>query len=696
MSDADLPELEQAVHLHSAGRLVEAERVYRSILAKQPDDIETVHKLAVLLSQRRAFAEAEGLFQRVRSAQPDLAAVHFNYGLHCQSQGRAEDASVAHSRAIQLDPNFVDAHLHLASILRRSGRLDEAIEHWTRAVELDPQQADACMNIGVAMAMRGRDPEAIEWLRRTVALRPDHLNALLNLAWVYERQGKSQLAADTCAQALHAHPNSPVVLDRLAHALHSLGQIDQAIMTAAQAVQLDPRGGAWINLGTSQLKSGDYPAAMQSFRQAVQVNPRDHLARSNLLMAMNCDPSVTSEQRFHAHREFETVQILNRGITRLRHSNDRNPDRPLRIGYVSPDFRQGPVASFFEPILRAFDRSNFTVTCYSDLARPDATTGRLRQLASSWVDVSAMTDDELASRIQSDRQDILVDLTGHSAANRLLVFARKPAPVQVSYLGYLTTTGLTTIDYRLTDSIADPPGQADRFHTEALLRLSCFFCYQPPDDPIDPGPLHLLKNGYVTFGSLNHSAKFNPRVLGLWAKLLASVPDSRLMLLANAPGECERRLRTFFTDHHIAAERLQLVHRQSYADYLKLYQSIDIALDPFPFNGHTTSCDALWMGVPVVTLAGDSYASRTCTSLLMRLGLPELIAKDHEHYFQIAAELAGDSSRLSQLRSTLRPTFASSIITNATTFAADLESALRAAWRGWCTGIDPHRSTDPS
>jgi predicted O-linked N-acetylglucosamine transferase (SPINDLY family) len=368
--------------------------------------------------------------------------------------------------------------------------------------------------------------------------------------------------------------------------------------------------------------------------------------------------------------------------------NDRTSDRPLRIGYLSPDFRRHSVSFFFEPLLAAHDRSRVQVTCYADLPNPDEVSRRLQGLADRWCNVTPLSHQQLADRIREDGIDILVDLAGHTAGNRLPVFAQKPAPIQVSWLGYPGTTGLDAIDARLTDDIADPPGEADRCHSERLVRLpDGFLCYSPPEDAPSVTPLPAISAGHITFGSFNNPAKITHEAIRAWAAILNNLPNARLLLKGKAFADATtcRRFRRLFAACGIDANRLTTMGMtQSSREHLDLYGQVDIALDTFPYNGTTTTCEALWMGVPVVTLKGKRHAARVGASILHRLELDHLTASSQDDYVAKALTLAGDTAALQALRAGLRERMQRSPLCAPRPFAAAVEDAYRTLWQQWC------------
>jgi predicted O-linked N-acetylglucosamine transferase (SPINDLY family) len=406
-----------------------------------------------------------------------------------------------------------------------------------------------------------------------------------------------------------------------------------------------------------------------------------------VIACLNYDPDCTPEQALAEHRHWAERVASPRYPAAPRHANDRDPERRLRIGYVSPDFRRHPVSSIFAPILAAHDPRQTEVTCYYNFAGEDVVTLRLKSLAQHWRPVAAIDDAALCAQIRADRIDILVDLAGHTGGSRLLAFAHKPAPVQVSWLGYFNTTGLATMDYFLSDPWSSPPGQ-DRLYVERLLRLPhTRFCYEPPQYMPEVGTLPCDSSGHITFGSLNNLAKLNDQVLALWSQLLLALPHSRLLVqtaaLDDAPN-C-RHFRERWARLGIAPERLQLRGFAPIEQSPAAYAEIDIALDPFPFCGGMTSFEALWMGVPLITLPGATVASRQSASMLANLGLRELIAADAREYVDKARELALDPQRLAALRAGLRARFAASPLMDYRGFARALESAYRRMWRDWVT-----------
>jgi predicted O-linked N-acetylglucosamine transferase (SPINDLY family) len=409
---------------------------------------------------------------------------------------------------------------------------------------------------------------------------------------------------------------------------------------------------------------------------------------------MNYHPGMEASAIAEEHRRWNQVHAEPLRPFILPHTNERSPSRRLRIGYVSPDFRAHSVAYFLEGLLEHHDHSQVEVFCYAEVANPDAVTARMEQLAGHWRRITGMPDAEVAELIRHDGIDILVDLAGHTANRRLLVFARKPAPVQVTWLGYPNTTGLDTIDYRLTDHFADPPGSTEHLHSEQLIRLpQSAWCYRPLENPppVSAPPVH--DTGHITFGCFNAMPKINRPLLELWSGILLAVPGSRLLLKNASLGETsmQHQLWKQLQEMGIGPERVEMVGCvPDLSGHLGMYGRVDIALDTFPYHGTTTTCEALWMGVPVVTLAGKTHVSRVGASLLSNLGHQEWIASIPEEYVKIAVELAKDLPRLTALRSTLRERMQASPLMDAAGFARDIEAAYRKIWRTWCAQPESH------
>ncbi len=433
---------------------------------------------------------------------------------------------------------------------------------------------------------------------------------------------------------------------------------------------------------------GRQEAGIDLLRKAITQLPHDVGLHGNLLYALHHTAGddgslLLSEHRAWANRHAEPLQNEIRP-----HGNDRTPDRRLRVGYVSADFREHPASRFLLPLIEAHDRTHVEVFCYSDVRRPDSLTHRCKAASDQWRETTGCSDQALAELVRQDGIDILIDPTGHMAYNRLLTFARRPAPVQIAYFGYPGTVAMKAIEYRITDALLDPPGLTEHHYTEKLVRvIPSAMVWAPLTATPDVGPLPALSNGYITFGALNRLSKVNPLIIGLWAQALAAVPQSRLLLLSPTVSEveAEQEVRQFFARNGVPSHRLELAPRSPRESYLKLFNLIDVHLDTFPYNGCTTTCDGLWMGVPTITLAGRAYASRIGVSLLSQVGLSDMIANALEEFVAIATRFASNLPRLAELRSCLRQRMKDSPLMDAKSLARGMEAAYRTAWNEWCS-----------
>jgi protein O-GlcNAc transferase len=599
---------------------------------------------------------AEVGLQLIREAiriKGDVPAFHCSLGNVLADSGEVEGAIQAFQHALALQPVFPEAQTCLGNMYRARGDLEAAIGQFNAVIAGGVNTAKAHNNLGVLLLDTGRENEAIAHLVEALRERPDFAEGHNNLGVALLREGRLDEAASSFREAIRHQPD----------------------MAAA-----------WNNLGGALKARGKIPEAIESYREAIRLNPKFIDAHSNLIMLLGYSAEVPHHLLVDQARQFDR-DIAAPLLRRRKLANVPDPTRRLRIGYVSGDFRDHAVNYFFEPLMRHHQKADFEFFAYAHMHVEDAVTARLRDGFDIWRNIVAMSDDAVADLIEADGIDILIDLSGHMAANRLLVFARKPAPIQATWLGFTTTTGVSAIDYRITDPYADPPGMTEQLNTETLWRLpSTFCCYQPRTDiadPIDHPPRD--DNDFVTFGCFNNFTKVSDRTLECWAEILRRIPDARLLLEivgidgADFRHETEARLDRF----GLPLDRVILEPRKRSNQYV-LYNSIDIALDPFPFNGGATTLDALWMSVPVVTLAGEYFTARMGVTILNNVGLPELVAGDEAAYIELAVALAGDASRLRAMRGDLRRRMRASRMMDFAAFARDMEAAYRAMWRKWC------------
>jgi protein O-GlcNAc transferase len=648
-------------------------------------------------------------------------------GLQAQQAQRYAEAERAYRAALQIDPGHPQALTLLGMLAGMAGHFQFAIDLFLRALPRDPNNVDLHHNLGETYRQLGDTDKALAYFNRALQLRPEHLeayrsaaDAALDAADAAEAAGNGVQAGEFRRMAakylmkLGAYENlrrlegaeasfrEAVALDPAsADALYSLGSLvlersrpSEGVALLRRAIALNPKHAeAHTNLGSAYYSLSRWDEMEEAYRAALALDPSARLARQNLASASLgrwlYDDASTPEAIFAAHRSWgEAASAEQAAAPRAPFLNTRETGRRLRVAYVSSDFANHPVASFLLPLLTRHDRDAVEIFCYSELAKPDSTTTRIRELAGGWRDTIPLDDDALRAQFRADRIDIIVDLAGHTARNRLRALAVKAAPVTASWLGYPATTGLASIDWRITDAIADPPG-AERFYTEKLLRLEHgFLCYAPmTGDGPAPAPPPGSIRGRVTFGSFNNAAKIAPATVRAWAAILAAMPQARLLLKAAILNDAGMRqsLHDRFAAMGIPPQRIELRgYLPDPAAHLALYAEIDVALDPFPYNGTTTTCEALWMGVPVVTLIGDRHAGRVGLDLLSRIGLDALAAADEEAYVATACALAQDAERLKRLRGELRARMRASPLCDEAGFARAFEDGLRRMWQDWC------------
>jgi predicted O-linked N-acetylglucosamine transferase (SPINDLY family) len=680
--------LEQAFNLavqqHRAGKLREAESIYRQILSAQPNQPETLHMLGLLAYQSGHASAAVDLIGKAIAINPNDAAYHSNLGMALTALGRLDEAAKALQNAIRLEPNLPEPHNNLGNTFRALGRLDEAAAMFRKAIQLSPSFTAARINLGNIHRARGEFEQAISEFLAALRINPHLPEAQTNLANTLLDQGKLADAMAAYRAAVGLDPSNSLYHYNLGVALERNGQTDEAMACLRGAIRLNPRFIPAYHLGALLQDCGQIDEAIACFRGALSVDPNAAIVHSGLCYALHFHPDSTPESILREHRDWNQRFAAPLTPKTPTFANDRSPDRKLKIGYVSPNFHEHPVARFLLPLLENHDRQNVRIFCYGGVARPDDYTHRAQRAAEVWRDVRGLGDAQLADQIREDGIDILVDLSAHLADNRLLAFARRPAPVQMTYLAYCSTTGVDAIGYRISDGVLDPPGADESVYAEKTVRLPhCYWCYEPPANAPEVGPLPAQRNGHVTFGCLNNFSKVSAAALDAWVRILGQVPGSHLILHAR-PGSHRQRVLERFAAGGIAAERIRFVEQRPQAQYLATYNDIDIALDSFPYAGGTTSCDALWMGAALVTLRGEIAVGRGGATILHTLGLDSLTANDVEAYVTSAVGLARDLPRLTELRSTLRLRMQSSPLMNAAQFARDMETLYREIWRRWC------------
>ena len=675
--------LAAATRFQRLGAFAQAEQLYRQLLREHPDKAEVWCRMGDVCQALGHHNEALACFAKAAQLQPNFGPAWFNLGRALHRLGRREDAGASWERAASLQPNDPAPLNELGLLLMELGRPAEAASRFAQVLRMRPDSAATQSNLGLALLNLGKAQEAMRSFLQALQLQPDVAETHNNLGLALLNLGRAGEAIASFQQALQFRPDLADAHNNLGLAFATTGLVEDAEACYGRAVQIQPdHVGALTNLANSSKDQGRVAEAVACYRKALDARPDDAKTRSNLLLAMqyqaDADPlKILDETRRYVQRHAAPLA----GAIQL-HSAPPPGERRLRLGYLSADFREHAAAYFLEPILLNHDHQSFEIFCYADVPYPDGVTHRLQGHADKWRSLVGLSDAQAAEIVRRDGIDLLVDLSGHTGGNRLLMFARKPAPIQASYLGYLGTTGLPTIDYYLTDSDADPPGPADAYYQERLVRLpQCAFCYQPgPAPDVDEGP-PAAKSGQVTFGCLNTVAKLSDDVLILWSRILADVPRSRILLRSGAGRRAEARLRDTLANQGISPQRVLLLGQTATRfEYLKLFEAVDLCLDPFPYNGVTTTCDSLWMGVPVISLAGRMGPSRQGLRFLRAVALGELVAETPEAYVRMATELARDLPRLAALRSGLRERMSRSPLMDAAGLTRQIEAAYRVMW----------------
>ena len=740
---------------HRAGRLAEADELYREALADDPENIDALHFRGVVAYQKGDHSQAVALISQALSLNPANPPAHNNLGNALAAQGNKVAALSAYLDALALQPEYADALCNLGDVFRSSGKIERAIACYRRAVSIAPSlrvahvnlqkgleqlskegrppgpgaiapaaeanadaqrmfnlgndykdgkqldQAIACYekavaiapdfspahaNLGSALLQQGKRQQATLCFRRALALEPELAEAHYNLGVASLQAGDLASAKSALRKYLDSQPGDRAALLKLGEACSRSNELDEAAGCLKRALADDPRDAGAHNLLANVLRNqARHQEALEHYELAILHDENPVVAFQNLLFCMMCTGTFSAAAIHARHREFSRRFEAPLAPLRLPHANTRDAGRLLRIGYVSPDFRSNIVAHYMQPILERHDRAQFQVHCYFTGSAADAETARISSLADQWHDASLLSDDAFAASIRDHQIDVLVDLCGHGPGNRVLMFARKPAPVQVSYLDYSATTGLSAIDYRLTTEYCDPTGVADQYYSEKLYRLADTYWTYNPAARLAVSPLPMHSNGHPTFGSFNLYYRITHEVVDLWSRLLMSVPHSRLTIVGVAAGSTQAALLDRLERSGIARHRISVHDVVSYQAYNELMATVDVALAPFPYNGATTMMDCLWNGLPVVAKeGGETFASRLGCSVLVQLGLSKLIGRSNDDYIRIAVELISSRETLAALRGSLRQKMDQSPMRDFAGFTRGLEDAYRAMWRHWC------------
>ncbi|OGI09964.1 MAG: hypothetical protein A2Y40_02035 [Candidatus Margulisbacteria bacterium GWF2_35_9] len=651
---------------------------YNKILDIKPDFYEANYMLGIIFKDLGKEKEAIIEFQKAIDGKPELVESYFGMVECLIRDGQKENAIKILKRIIQIKPHFSEAYFNLGVLFEESGQLQPAISNFKKAIKLNPNNVMFYYNLANVLK-RNRDfPEAILYFQAALRLKNDSFEIHYNLANTYNSLANYDQAIDHYQQVIKLRPDFVAAYFNLGNVYKDTNRNSEAVIQYETVIKLKPDFvEACNNLGQIYYKQGNYGKAMDQYRNAIRVRPNYHQAYSNYLYLLNFDHQMKASEIFNEHKHWaEQFKSLSASVT-ISEPHNNNILCPLCIGYVSADFRVHSVAYFISQIVKYHNHKKYKIICYSTTSVEDEMTNWFKKEADLWRNIDGKTDEEASEMIKKDKVNILVDLSGHTAFNRITLFTKRNAPVQVSYLGYPNTTGLKTLDYRITDHYADPLGETEKYYTEELTRLpESFICYQAPEScpQIENKSLHNKKS--ITFGSFNQLIKINEQVLDLWIKILHSVPESKLILKNKSftDDDVTKEFKTKMMNNGIDSTRLSLIgYLPKKSDHFALYNKMDIVLDTFPYNGATTTCEALWMGCPVITLAGAMHVSRVGVSILNNIGLPQLVANSVEDYLKIAVRIANDREELEHLHKSLRSKMERSILKDGKQIVSSLE-----------------------
>jgi protein O-GlcNAc transferase len=682
---------ELALQYHQQGQWHDADSIYRQILQVDSQHSQSLHYLGVLAHQQGDHAMAIEWIQKALDLHPEYVDAFHNLGEVHRAAGHFDEAIIAYRKGMELSDEMAGVHYNIGECHRLAERDDDAILAFQKAIELQSHYPEAWLSLGNLFRQKVMLKDSIDAFQTSIQQRPNYPEAYNNLANTLRMDGRLEDAIAALRQALHLRPNYAEACCNLGCYLMEDRKLEEAFQFLQQALSLNPLfPEVSLNLGNLMCHRLQIPEAIAFYRQALKLDPKYSDVRSSLLFTLHYDASISPQRLTAEHRAWDDMHGMALRSQISPHPNDRDFQRRLRVGYVSPDFCLHSVSYFIENLLEHHDRKRVEVFCYSIGVKEDAVTERLRSYAEHWRDIRHSSADQVADLIREDVIDILVDLAGHTSSTQMAVFARKPAPVQVSWLGYPNTTGLSAMDYRMTDEMADPIGKTEAFSTETLIRLPYgAWSYRPYEGAPSVMSAPCLKNGSITYGCFNNYNKVNDSLLDLWAKILLATSGSVLLLKSSSLSSSDpvvlSRIRERMEKAGVHPDRLRFLdHTEDTSSHLACYAMVDIALDTFPYNGTTTTCEALWMGVPVVTLAGESHYSRVGASLLHQLEFDNWIANAPEEYAKIAVEKALDHQAIQQTREGMRDRMRNSRLLEGYEFARDVEVAYQDMWQHRC------------
>ena len=662
---------------------------YKESLKLDPRQPDALANLGLSYRSLAKHSDAERNLRLALDLNPDHPEANHGLALALDSKGQSDRAEPFARRAVELTRQKVEFVVTYGNILRNLRKYVDAEKVFKAALEYKPNDPSLLCSVGTVLREQNLFDAATEHYERALELAPKSPPMLRNAADYFRSKREHERARDAYERLIAVVGDQDVgAYNNLAITLRDLDRFDDAEAMYLKCIELDDDNAyGFNNLAILLMEMGKAKESIEYYQKALDQNPNYKSARSNMMFYMNYLSEYSPQELYAAHREWQRFHVIPELPGSVYHPNKPDPDRKLKIGYLSPDFYGHAVSYFVDAVLKHHDPDKFEVTCYAHVPTPDAITERLKGYVENFRYIHQVKDDELAQIIRDDEIDILIDLAGHTAGNRVDVLALRPAPIQVTWIGYPNTTGLDSVDYRFVDNITDPVGLADEVHTEKLWRLPrVFTCYTPTGkEEVNKTP-PATNNGYVTFGSFNNASKISTATVESWSKVLHAVPESKLLLKSASLADkdtCER-FKSRFAEHGIEKNRIELYGRMPSSEHLRFYERVDIGLDPTPYNGTTTSCEALWMGVPIITLAGDRHAARVTASLLHQVGLGDLVGETLDEYIEIAKSLANDLPRMTEIRGQLRERMLASPLCDGPGHTKDVETAYREMWQIWC------------
>ena len=679
--------IDLALQYHASGRLAEAESIYQQILQADPNQPVALHFLGVIAHQVGKHAAAVDLIAKALDIKPDYAEAHINLGNALQKLGRLDEAAASFYKALDSKPGYAEALYNLGNVFLELGRLDEAVERYHKTLDVNPDYAEAHNNLGLAFQDLGRVDEAAASYHKALTINPGFAPAHNNYGNALNEQGRLEDAVSSYRTALSLNPDYAEAHHNLGNVFRDLGRLKDAAASYRQAIALKPDYGvAYQSLSSAMGYLSDFQDVLSLSDKSLELLPSSRIKDNGAvwearLYILSYHPDLPVEKIYAEFVRWGDAQVGPKPIPK--HANDRTPERRLKIGYVSPDFNRHTSRFYFEPLFENHDRSTCELFAYSNVGQADDFTERFRTLFDHWRDIRPMTDEAAADLIRRDGIDILVDACNHMRDDRLGVFALKPSPVQVTWLGAAWTTGLPTMDYVFFDRHEAPEGTLAR---EAIVRLpDTFITFRPKDNITEVGKAPCLAKGHVTFGYYGRTERLNHGTFRVWGRIFSALPDARLILDFKAFGDPETR--DYYADvlnqHGVDVSRVTMRYSTNVWEAL---DDIDIMFDSFPHNGGTMSYDSICKGVPLLTLASRPPLGRIGASIMTNLGLEDWVAEDEDAFFAKAVDLAGDCGYLAEIRQSLRERLAVSPIRDEAGYVRAVEAAYRKMWRRWCAG----------